>query len=69
MKKVFWIILALAAIAAFVLEFLEKPHYAWEKIPGVYAILGFVGCFLLAGIAKGLGAVLLFKDEDYYDAD
>lgn len=69
MKKVFWILLAFAALAAFVLEYLEEPHYAWESIPGVYALLGFIGCFLLAAVAKGLGAAVLFKDEDYYDAD
>lgn len=40
--------------------------HPFEKVPGFYAIYGFVGCVVLVLIAKEMRKVLMRK-EDYYD--
>jgi hypothetical protein len=40
--------------------------HPFEKVPGFYAIYGFVGCVVLVLIAKEMRKFLMRK-EDYYD--
>ena len=40
----------------------------WEKIPGFYALFGFVACVILVLVAKEMRKFLMRK-EDYYDVD
>jgi hypothetical protein len=44
----------------------HHPHFWWEAIPGVFAILGFAGAWLLIIIAKTIGR-RLERSESYYD--
>lgn len=43
-------------------------YHSWEKLPGFYAIYGFVACVLLVLVAREMRKVLMRK-EDYYDVD
>jgi hypothetical protein len=43
-----------------------SPHFAWERIPGLFALLGFVDTWLLVLGAKALGRLWLERDEKYY---
>ena len=54
----------------FALDFAVHRHVYldWERLPGFYAIFGFVACVLLVLIAKEMRKVLMRK-EDYYDVD
>lgn len=58
-------------LAASVLtEFLVPAHGAqhpWDRIPGFYALFGFVTCAAMIIVSKLLGQYWLKKDEDYYD--
>ena len=45
---------------------LTHPHFDVEKLPGFFAIYGFVAYFTIVTVAKGL-RVLVMRDEDYYD--
>jgi hypothetical protein len=45
----------------------KHVHYAVEKIPGFYAIFGFVAYSLIVGAGWVWRAVVMRK-EDYYDA-
>jgi len=40
--------------------------HPFEKLPGFYAIYGFVGCVVLVLVAKEMRKILMRK-EDYYD--
>ena len=70
--KLWWKIgLALLSAATLLGEFGGKSgHHVshwWTGIPGFFIYFGFLGCILLIVFAKGLGRMLLTKDEDYYD--
>ena len=40
--------------------------HPWERMPGFYAVYGFVACVLLVLMAKEMRKLLIRK-EDYYD--
>lgn len=46
----------------------RKVHQPAERMPGFYAIYGFVGCVILVLVAKEMRKVVM-RDEDYYDAE
>lgn len=58
--------LALLVITDF---FVKRPHIHFfeDKVPGFWALFGFVGCVILIVVSKWLGHAWLMKDEDYYD--
>jgi hypothetical protein len=41
-------------------------HYLIDKIPVYWAAFGFVGCFILIKVGKGIAHAFLSKNEDYY---
>lgn len=41
-------------------------HYWIDKVPVYWAAFGFVGCFILIKVGKGIAHMFLSKDEDYY---
>ena len=57
-------------VVLILVDFVVHRHIyqSLEKIPGFYAIYGFVACVLLVLVAKEMRKVLMRK-EDYYDAD
>jgi hypothetical protein len=55
---------ALALLADFF--YTKQPHFAVERLPGFYAIYGFVVSTALVLTAKQLRR-LLRRDEDYYE--
>ncbi len=65
-KIVFYISLAVV----FAVDFLVERHHAetwWDKTPGWSAFYGFVSCVFLIFIVKFIGAIWLYKKEDYYN--
>jgi hypothetical protein len=59
-----------ACVLLLVLDFILHRHaaHAWERLPGFYALFGFVACVTLVLIAKQLRR-LLMRREGYYDVD
>lgn len=41
--------------------------YWWREIMGADVLLGFLGCYFLIGIAKGVVGRVVQRKEDYYD--
>ncbi len=62
--SVFFVISAILFIADFFVD--REVHQPAEKIPGFYAIYGFIGCVVLVLVAKQMRKVVM-RDEDYYD--
>ena len=62
------VVLALADVGD-VLDILyhKHVHYAVEKIPGFYAVFGFVAYALIVG-AGWIWRRVVMRKEDYYDA-
>ncbi|MCU7930171.1 MAG: hypothetical protein KZQ90_05180 [Candidatus Thiodiazotropha sp. (ex Codakia rugifera)] len=60
----FYAICIILTIADFVVH--RHITMGWEKIPGFYAIYGFVACVVLVLIAKKMRKVVMRK-ENYYD--
>ncbi|MEM9380541.1 MAG: hypothetical protein AAGB93_11380 [Planctomycetota bacterium] len=58
------VVCVLLFLADFVVK--RKIHVGPEKIPGFYAIYGFVGCAILVLLAKEMRKVVM-RSEDYYD--
>lgn len=61
-----YIILAASVLAEFFVPAHGAQHL-WDKIPGFYALFGFVTCVAMIIISKLLGQYCLKKSEDYYD--
>jgi len=62
--RVFYVLCVVLLAADFVLH--RHVMHNWEKLPGFYAIFGFVACTALVIVAKEMRKVLM-RDEDYYD--
>ncbi len=64
--KVFYVVCGLL----FILDFVIHRHIStnWEKLPGFYALYGFVAFVVLVVISHLLRRLLMRK-EDYYDVD
>jgi hypothetical protein len=45
----------------------EHAHTAVEKLPGFWAVFGFLGCVVLILASKAFGHAGIMKREDYYD--
>lgn len=70
MKNWHWIALGIITLISLILEFTMLADYDshwWNKIPGFYIIMGFVGCMAIIYISKFIGNKFLLTDEDYYD--
>jgi hypothetical protein len=60
----------LLCVILVVLDLFVHRHVAhpWERFFGFHAFYGFVACWTLVVVAKGMRKVLM-RDEDYYDVD
>lgn len=45
----------------------EAAHTGWERLPGFWAVFGWVGCALIIFLSKAFGHAGIMKREDYYD--
>ena len=61
---IFFVISAILFVADFFVH--REVHQPAEKVPGFYAIYGFVGCVVLVLVAKQMRKVVM-RDETYYD--
>ena len=65
---IFVVILAISLAGDFLLR---KPEghgeSEWFHLPGLFIMMGFIGCLVLTGVAKLIGHYWLEKREDYYD--
>jgi len=66
MKIIFYIALTVIVIVDFLVP-RKDVYFAWEEIPGFYALFGFIVCIVFIFIAKIIGHKLLMRKEDYYD--
>lgn len=66
MKTIYWIILAAVLAVTLVAQFLTDPYYWWDRIPGYFAVFGFVGCLLIMFVAKLIGHIMVSQKPDYY---
>lgn len=64
-----WCYVLLAAVVAWDIAFVDKEeaHTAVERLPGFWAIFGFVACVLIIVISKWFGHLGIMAREDYYD--
>jgi hypothetical protein len=64
-----WCYVGLAALVAWDIAFVDKSHAhtAMEKLPGFWAIFGFVACVLIIIVSKWFGHQGIMTREDYYD--
>jgi hypothetical protein len=65
-KIIFYIALTVIVIVDFFVQ-RKDVYFAWEGIPGFYALFGFIACMVIIFIAKTVGHKLLMKKEEYYD--
>lgn len=61
--KIFLIFILIATTAA---QVPAEAHYWWEKVPGFFALFGFLGCLAIIFGAKYLGKLLVKRYPDYY---
>ena len=66
-QKILYVFYAICALL-FAADFIIHRHiyHSWEKLPGFYAIFGFVACVILVILATQMRKVLM-RDEDYYE--
>ena len=65
-----WIFALVTGGIAVALQYVRPvKHYGsfWEKVPGWWAIFGFIGCAVIVLVSKWLGSVFLQKREDWYE--
>ena len=65
-KRIFFVVLALAVIFDF---FIERPeaHFIGDRIYGFWSMFGLAVCLGMIFVCKWLAHAWLMKDEDYYD--
>ena len=62
-------IIALVVLIDIFLVHKEHAHTEVEKIPGFWAIFGFVACVLIIIVSKWFGHAGVMVREDYYESD
>lgn len=45
----------------------EHAHTAAERVPGFWALYGFLGCVIIILLSKAFGHAGIMQREDYYD--
>ncbi len=61
-----YVILAASVVAEFLIPS-HAAHHPWDKIPGIYALFGFVTCVAMIVFSKLVGQFWLKRKEEYYD--
>ena len=70
-KRGFYVILALVALAEIVLPLVfhgGHPQFSFESWPAWGSFYGLISCVAIIVVSKLLGKVLLMRREDYYDS-
>ena len=68
MKTWHFLALGLVTVVSVIAQILGEPgHGAWSRIPGFWAVLGFVGCVLIIFVSTVIGQYIVQRREDYYD--
>jgi hypothetical protein len=67
--RVSFVVLAVLVIVDAIPGVIDKSHAHTpaERIPGFWALFGFVGCVVLIILSKAFGHAGIMKREDYYD--
>ena len=69
-KRVFYIGLAVIALAEIVLPFIfhgEESHFLFESLPAWGSLYGLISCVAIIVVSKLIGKLWLMRREDYYD--
>ncbi|MDI6655144.1 MAG: hypothetical protein QME59_04585 [Candidatus Hydrothermarchaeota archaeon] len=64
LRILFYVSLASVVLVDFFIH--KHIRFPWDKIPGLYALYGFISCVLIIFVSKAIGHWLK-KREDYYD--
>ena len=70
-KRGFYVILALVALAEIVLPLVfhgGHPHFSFESWPAFGSLYGLVSCIVIILVSKVIGKVWLVRHEDHYDS-
>jgi hypothetical protein len=73
LKTVVYVCLAVLAVLVLldaIPAIVDKQEYAHtdaEKLPGFWAVFGFIGCVILILLSKWFGRLGIMNKEDYYD--
>lgn len=62
-----YVLLALVVVWDILFVSKDHAHTAIEKIPGFWAIFGFLACVLIIIVSKWYGHLGIMTREDYYD--
>ena len=65
-----YVVLGATIVAELVARYVFHAHavdHAWDIIPGISAIFGFVACVVLIVASKFIGQYWLKRSEDYYE--
>ncbi len=65
MIKLFYCLLSALVIIDVFVE--KHPHISLEKIPGFWAVFGFLACSVLIIVARWFGRTGIETEENYYD--
>ena len=68
--RVCYVVLGLLVVADALPFLVAKEHHthtAAERLPGFWAVFGFVACTLIIFLSKWYGHAGIMKREDYYD--
>jgi len=72
LKTVIWAsvgVLGLVVLVDLALVSKEHAHTGIEKLPGFWAVFGFVACVAIIILSKWYGHAGIMTREDYYDED
>ena len=61
------ILLVVLLVLAAALGRPQHPHFWWDYIPALGALIGLAGAWLLVWLAKSVLAPRLERRQDYYD--
>lgn len=65
LRAAFYAVLAILLVLGFLVP--GHPDFSWERLPGFFALYGFISCVVIIAVSKILGKLLLTRKEDYYD--
>ncbi len=65
--KIIFIIVLIGLVVADYFIHPHHPHFFWDEIPGVHALIGIVAALVFVYLSKVLGGLFIQQREDYYE--
>jgi hypothetical protein len=64
-----WLALVALVALSWVAQAVAEHHVWYERVPGFYALFGFLGCMAIIFLSKWFGQLLVQRGERYYDRE